>query len=102
MDETRFDQATRSLATGRRRALLGLLGLGVGTGLAVAGTSSAGAEDVAPERICRMPTMACGRDRQCCSRKCKNGACGCIGRGGDCWQLGLACCSGRCRRGRCR
>ena len=51
MDETRFDQATRSLATGRRRALLGLLGLGVGTGLAVAGTSSAGAEDVAPERI---------------------------------------------------
>ena len=97
MDDQRFDGLTRRLAgtRSRRGALAALAGAAV---LAVKGSAPA----EAAIRFCRLPQMVCNQDRQCCSRSCENGACGCIKRGGTCYQIGLACCSGRCHRGRCR
>jgi len=53
-------------------------------------------------RLCLLPGNACSGGRKCCSRTCQQGVCGCIGKGGSCYQIGAACCSGTCRRGRCR
>lgn len=96
MDQQRFDGLVRRLASvrSRRAAVAAIAG-----SVFAAGTMAEPAE--ATIRMCHLPGSVCKSDRQCCSRTCDNGACGCVKKGGDCFQLGLACCSGKCKRGKC-
>jgi hypothetical protein len=97
MDQHRFDGLTRKFASVRtRRAALAALAGGI-----FAASKAAEPADAA-FRMCHLPGAICNSDRQCCSRQCQNGACGCIRKGKTCYQLGLACCSGRCRNGKCK
>jgi hypothetical protein len=97
MDQKRFDGLTRHMASVRsRRAAVTALAGAVFARAAVAEPADAAI------RICHFPGVACTNGRQCCSRTCSDGVCGCIKKGGDCFQVGIACCSGRCRRGKCK
>ncbi|MFM9107697.1 MAG: hypothetical protein ACKOWF_13475 [Chloroflexota bacterium] len=97
MDQHRFDGLARSLAAvrGRRAAAAALAG-------AVLSAAAHAEPAEAAIRLCRLPGNECSSGRVCCSRTCQQGVCGCVGRGGSCYQIGAACCSGRCRRGKCR
>jgi hypothetical protein len=96
MDQKRFDGLTRRFASvGSRRAAVAV----------VAGAVFAAAKTAEPAeaaiRMCHLPGAVCTGDRQCCSRSCNDGACGCVAKGKNCFQVGFACCSGRCKRGKC-
>ncbi|MCC6312642.1 MAG: hypothetical protein IT337_01415 [Thermomicrobiales bacterium] len=102
MDQERFDKLTQALGKNkgesRRRLLAGAVAMvaaGVGLGFAAEDGEAVG-------RICRMPGQQCGRNRQCCSHRCKSGVCDCSPRGANCFRVGITCCSQRCRRGKCR
>ena len=96
MDQQRFDGLTRRLASVRsRRAAMAAF-----TGAVFAAGKVAEPAD-ASIRMCFPPQSVCKSARQCCSRSCENGACGCIAKGKDCFQIGIACCSGKCKRGKC-
>ncbi|MGI9254241.1 MAG: hypothetical protein ACR2J8_10870 [Thermomicrobiales bacterium] len=97
MDQQRFDGLTRRFASVRsRRAAVA----------AVAGALFAASKVAEPAeaaiRMCHLPNAVCNADKQCCSRTCVDGACGCVKKGGSCYQIGFACCSGVCKRGRCK
>ena len=100
MESERFDALTRAAARGasRRRLLAGALALAA----AAAGVGVEWDEAAQAANFCKPPGAPCGRDRQCCAKKCRKRQCGCKGAGADCFQLGIVCCSGRCQRGKCR
>ena len=75
MDADRFDTLTRSLvgaATSRRRLLAGVAGSALAALAAALGAAGVGATHYG----CRHVGKPCGKDRQCCSGRCR-------GRGGD-------------------
>ncbi len=96
MDQNRFDSLTRHFSTvrTRRAAAAALAGAILATGAAPKPADAA-------IRFCHFPGTTCTNGKQCCSRTCVDGGCGCVKKGGDCFQIGIACCSGRCRRGKC-
>lgn len=84
-----FDTLTVQLAAPQPRAqALRLLGkAALAMVVFQAWPHRAGAQDVADEsqlvKGCRLPGQKCNRGKDCCARKCKNGAgrCGCINKG---------------------
>ncbi len=101
MDQQRFDQLTKTLATGKsRRGLLkGLTGITLGGALAAIGLGETVAH---PQVPCKAPNVKCGKGKNavCCSSGIctPNGTCGCVGPGApgsDC-TLSTQCCSGIC------
>jgi len=78
MDQERFDELTRTLASGqsRRGLLKGLTGTAIGGLLAAVGLSETSAK---PEVPCKSPNHRCGKGKNavCCtsSQVCDNGAC---------------------------
>ncbi|HEU5430365.1 MAG TPA: hypothetical protein VFU81_01810 [Thermomicrobiales bacterium] len=99
MDDHRFDDLARSIGGESRRRLLAV---GVALAAAAVGLAFAADDDAAlAGTLCKPPGAPCGRDRQCCAKRCKNRKCGCKPRGAPCFQLGIVCCSQRCKRGKC-
>ena len=78
MDQERFDQLTRTLASGqsRRGVLKALTGAVLGGAVAAVGVGEAAAK---PEVPCKAPNTKCGKGKnaQCCtsSEVCDNGTC---------------------------
>jgi hypothetical protein len=103
VDDRRFDDLARSLASPSRRSLLKIAaaaGLGLATRFAPA---AAGAQDVAPaaNNSCKKSGANCSKDTDCCSKTCKNGNCKC-GNSGDSCSKDNDCCSGSCKNGNCK
>ena len=126
MDECRFDNLTRMMASlkDRRAALRDMTGAGLAlVSLARADLGLAAEDDVLIEG-CRLSGEKCDKDHQCCSNDCrgakkkkkkkndkngnkknrrKEGECRCKGEGDSC-SKDAACCRGYCNKndGRCR
>ena len=121
MDERALDELSKRVAaaTSRRGVVRALGGaVAVSAASAVAGERVISAQDVDGEAFgfCRAAGRKCGRDKQCCSGRCKQrkkfknapplarskGRCGCVKKGGSCINnVGLACCSRNCQNGKC-
>jgi len=102
MDAQGFERLSKLVAQApNRRQMLGALGTGLG--VAVLGRQVVSAEEVEDEAFgfCRLPGTTCGDSTQCCSRRCREGVCGCIKRGRRAF-VGAICCSGRKKQGKCR
>ena len=107
MDDRAFETLTRRV--GRERSRRGML-LAAAAGLSAPvlagfGVQYAAAQDVGDETFgfCRVGGFACGRDQQCCTGKCRAGACTCAKRGKPCInRVGANCCSKKCRKGKCQ
>ena len=105
MDERTFGELSKQVARAEtRRGALGVLAGAVGAGIvAVVGrTAPAAAQDVDAELFgfCRAPKRKCGRDRQCCSGRCRSGRCTCRKNGAPCIAAAV-CCARRCTGGTC-
>lgn len=108
MDDRAFEDLTRRI--GRERSRRGML-LAAAAGLSAPvlagfGVQLAAAQDeVGGEAfgLCRVGGFPCGRDQQCCTNKCRGGACTCAKRGKPCInRVGANCCSHKCRKGKCK
>lgn len=81
MDQERFDQLTRTLASGvsRRRMMRGITGTALGGLLASVGIADAGAKPKTKEKTkekCTAPNTTCGNGNCCTSSEvCSNGEC---------------------------
>jgi hypothetical protein len=77
MDQERFDQLTRTLATGksRRSVLKGLTGTAVGGLLAAVGMGEAVAKPAGKPSKCYGENSSCTNGKQCCSGTCTNRTC---------------------------
>lgn len=106
MDPQQFDDLIRkSSQGGSRRAALRMLTTALAAAIGLAAQRPALAQEVSAEiyGLCKFPTGACSSDSQCCSHKCRDGACTCKPKGARCFSAaGLVCCSRRCKRGRCK
>ena len=107
MDDRAFEDLTRRVGRERNRRgmlLAAVAGLSAPL-LAGVGVQLAAAQDVEDEAfgLCRVGGFPCGRDQQCCTRKCRNGACTCAKKGKPCInRIGANCCSRQCRKGKCK
>ena len=107
MDDRAFEDLTRRV--GRARSRRGML-LAAAAGLSApllagVGVQLAEAQDVGSEvfGFCRVGGFPCGRDQQCCTRKCREGVCTCARKGKPCInRVGANCCSKKCRKGKCK
>ncbi len=107
MDDRAFEDLTRRV--GRERSRRGML-LAAAAGLSAPvlagfGVQLAAAQDVEDEAFgfCRVGGFPCGRDQQCCTRKCRGGVCSCAKKGASCInRIGANCCSRKCRKGKCK
>lgn len=102
MDAHGFERLSKQVAQApTRRRMLGALGAGLGA--AVLGRQVATAESVDDEAFgfCRLPGATCGDNTQCCSRRCRDGACACLKRGRYAF-VGAFCCSGKRKKGKCK
>lgn len=102
MDAQGFERLSKQVAQApTRRRMLGVVGAGLGA--AVLGRQAVAAATVEDEAFgfCRIPGDTCGDSTQCCSRRCRDGVCGCIKRGRRAFVAAI-CCSGKKRRGKCR
>ena len=102
MDAKGFERLSKQgAAAPDRRRMLGAFGLGLGA--LVLGRQVADADSVEDEAFgfCRLPQQPCGDNTQCCSHKCRNGACTCIKRGKYAF-IGALCCSGKRKKGKCK
>lgn len=102
MDAQGVERLSRQVAQApSRRAVLGVLGAGLGAVLL--GRQVAAADDVSDETfgLCRLPGNTCSVQEQCCSGKCQNGVCGCTKKGRYA-IIGPICCSGKKKKGKCR
>jgi hypothetical protein len=100
MDANAFGAWTKRVAAvDSRRGMGRILGAGVlGLALAVRGAT----EVEGAFGYCSAPGTRCSKDKKCCSGTCKQGACGCRGKGAPCIShIGIACCSQTCRDGKC-
>lgn len=108
MDDRAFEDLTRRVGKARgRRGMLLAAAAGVSAPvLATFGVQLAAAQDeVGAEAFgfCRVGGFPCTRKQQCCTRRCRNGACTCAKRGASCInRIGANCCSRKCRRGKCK
>lgn len=101
MDAEGFERLSKLVADAPdRRRVLGVLGAGLGA--AVLGRQTAAA-DVTDEAfgLCSLPGEKCNDSTDCCSNRCRDGACRCSKRGRYA-IISAICCSGKRRRGRCR
>jgi hypothetical protein len=107
MDEQTFEALTRRVGRERsRRGMLLAAVAGVSAPvLAGFGVQLAAAQDVEGEAFgfCRVGGFPCGRDKQCCTAKCRGGVCTCAKKGKPCInRIGANCCSRACRKGKCK
>ena len=110
MDDRAFEDLTRRVGRARsRRGMLLAAAAGLsapilaGVGVQLAEAQDGG--DVGAEvfGLCRVGGFPCGRDQQCCTRKCREGVCTCAKRGKPCInRVGANCCSRKCRKGKCK
>jgi hypothetical protein len=102
MDAQGFERLSKQVAQAPdRRRMLGALGAGLGA--AVLGRQVADAGSVEDEAFgfCRIPGDTCSDNTQCCSHKCRGGACTCIKRNKYAFVSAL-CCSGKRKKGKCK
>ena len=108
MDDRAFEDLTRRVGRARsRRGMLLAAAAGVSAPvLGAFGVQLAAAQDgVGAEAFgfCRAGGFPCGRDQPCCTRRCRDGVCGCAKRGKPCLnRVGVNCCSRACRKGKCK
>jgi hypothetical protein len=103
MDERSFGEWSKRVAAAEsRRSMLGVVVAGLTGALGVALVRDEAAEAVFG--YCRAGGFPCGRDQQCCTRKCQaDGTCSCAKKGKPCFnRVGVNCCSRRCRNGKCK
>jgi hypothetical protein len=102
MDAHGFERLSKLVAQApTRRRMLGALGAGLGG--AVLGRQAVAADEVEDDAFgfCRIPGDTCSDNTQCCSHKCRGGACTCIKRGKYAF-VGAICCSGKKKKGKCK
>ena len=107
MDERAFAEWSKRVArAATRRAVLGAVAWGLAAPLlGVFGYSYVAAADVEDEAFgfCKVGGLPCGQDKQCCTRRCRNGVCSCAKKGVSCInRVGANCCSRKCRKGKCK
>ncbi|MGH2613891.1 MAG: hypothetical protein ACRDJC_01525 [Thermomicrobiales bacterium] len=108
MDERSFGELTKRVAGAEtRRGMLGAVAMGVAAPLlgALGYSRADAAADVGDEAFgfCRVGGFPCGRNQQCCTRRCREGVCSCAKRGKPCInRVGANCCSKKCRKGKCK
>lgn len=108
MDERDFEALTRSV--GRERNRRGML-LAAVAGITAPVLAGFGIQLAAAQRevgdeafgLCRVGGFPCGRNKQCCTGRCRGGLCTCAKKGKPCInRVGANCCSKRCRKGKCK
>ena len=99
MDNCRFDNLTRAIATqaDRRTAVKRFAG-GIATLAALARVELGLAQDgeVGIESSCTFNGDRCRKDSQCCSQRCRHKECKCADAGDKC-RADAGCCKGYCR-----
>ncbi|MFN8663190.1 MAG: hypothetical protein U0075_14980 [Thermomicrobiales bacterium] len=102
MDAQGFERLSKLVAQApSRRQMLGALGAGLGATMLGRQVAAAGSVEDEAFGLCRLPGDTCGDSSQCCSRRCRDGVCGCFRRGKYAF-VGALCCSGKRKKGRCR
>jgi hypothetical protein len=102
VDDCRFDNWTRLVATSdRRTAVRGIAGSMAALALLARANLGLAEDTVVLEANCKGTGGKCKQNKQCCSKKCnKKGKCVCAGAGAGC-KRDNGCCSGKCKGTQC-